>query len=121
LQWFARVLLLPEGNERRFQPVPDRAEPVDARVAGGTKGNEQTPAVDAGTAVMDSQLIGIPTALAAAAVALQNFFPMPGKAAAGVCLPPIAGPAQSGTKEAGLAARTEKPGLPTAQRSVARR
>ena len=114
------MLLLPEGNERRLDPMAQRAEPVDAGMAGGAQSNQEARLMDAGSAVMDRQFMGRPTAAAAAAVALQNLGAVAGEAAAGMVFLPVTAGAQSATKEAGLPAGAEKPGLPTAQRSVAR-
>jgi hypothetical protein len=42
LQWNIAVLFPPKGNERGLQPAPERSEPMHARMAGGTKSNEQS-------------------------------------------------------------------------------
>ena len=114
------MLFFPEGNERRLNPMAQRAEPVDAGMAGGAQGDQPAAVMDAFLTMMNREFIGRPTAAAAAAVALQNLVAAPGEAAAGMPILPVAAGAQSATKEACLAAGTEKPGLPTAQRNVAR-
>ena len=85
------MLLFPQGNERRLDPMAQRAEPVDAGMAGGAQSNQVARLMDPGSAVMDRQFIGRPTGAAAAAVALQNLVAVAGKAAARARLPPITG------------------------------
>lgn len=48
------VLFLPEQNERRFQPRPQRGQPVCARVAGGAKGYQEPGVVHTRSAVMNA-------------------------------------------------------------------
>ena len=62
-----------------------------------------------------------PTGAAAAAVAVEHGLTLAGKAAAGVRFAPVTAGAQSAAKQPEAAAGAEKPGLPTAQRRVARR
>ena len=114
------MLLFPEGNERRLDPMAQRAEAVDAGMASGAQSNQKARLMDPGSAVVHRQRPFRPTAAAAAAVALQNLGAAPGKAAAGMVFLPVAAGAESATEEACLPARAEKPGLPTAQRSDAR-
>jgi hypothetical protein len=64
------MLLFPEGHERRLDPMAQRAEAVDAGMAGGAQGDQPAAVMDAFLTVMDRQLIGRPTTAAAAAVAL---------------------------------------------------
>ena len=105
------MLLLPQGNERRFEPVPQRLQPVDARMTGGAKRQQKTRVMDPGAAVMDGEFLLCPTPPAAAAVAVENRIAVAGEAPPGVRFPPIAVGAQTGSTEAGLPARTEEPGL----------
>jgi hypothetical protein len=116
----AGMLLFPEGNERRLDPMAQRAEAVDAGMAGGAQSNQEARLMDPGSAVMDRQFMGRPTAAAAAAVALQNLGAAPGEAAAGMPILPVAAGAQSAAKQPEAAAGAEKPGLPTAQGRDAR-
>ena len=88
-----------------------RLQPVDARVASGAKSNEEAAVMNAGTAIVDGKFPIRPTALAAAAIPVQHTFALAGKAAAGMGVPPIASPAEAGTKELEAPARAEKPGL----------
>jgi len=91
--------------------VVKRLQPVDARVASGAKSNEEAAVMNAGTAMVDGKFPIRPTALAAAAIPVQHTFALAGKAAAGMGVPPIASPAEAGTKELKAPARAEKPGL----------
>ena len=109
------MLLFPESNERRLDPMAQRAEPVDAGVAGGAQSNQVARLMDPGSAMMDRQFMGRPTAAAAAAVALQNLVAVTGKAAAGMSFLPVTPGTQARAKEPEAPARAEKPGLPTAQ------
>jgi hypothetical protein len=64
-----RVLLAPERDERRLDPVPDRLQPMNASVAGRTEGDQKPGVVDSGPAVMDGEFLLGPAAAATAAVA----------------------------------------------------
>jgi hypothetical protein len=46
-------LFPPEGNERGFQPAPERSEPMHAGMAGGTERNEQARLMNATTTMMN--------------------------------------------------------------------
>ena len=48
LHGFARVLLPPKRDQRRLDPMVKGLEPVDAGVASGTEGDQETALVDAG-------------------------------------------------------------------------
>ena len=74
------MLLFPEGNERRLDPMAQRAEAVDAGMASGAQSNQEARLMDPGSAVMDRQFMGRPTAAAGAAVALQNLVAVASKA-----------------------------------------
>jgi hypothetical protein len=115
------MLLLPEGNQRRLDPMAQSLQPVDAGVAGGTESNQPAAVMEAGPTVMHAELPLRPTAAAAAAVALENRVAMAGEAKPRVRPASIAAPAQTGSPEEGVATRTEKPGLPTPQGSIAGR
>ncbi len=78
------MLLVPERDERRFEPAAHRAQPVDAGMAGGTQGNQEARVMDARTAVVDGEFTIRPTGAAAASVALQNLLAVAGEAAAGM-------------------------------------
>ena len=114
------MLLFPEGNERRLDPMAQRAEPVDAGMAGGAQGDQEARLMDPGPAVMDRQFTVGPTAAAAAAVALQNLVAVAGEAAAGMPFLPVTARAQSATKEAVPPRRGRKAG-PAHARSEALR
>ena len=86
-------------------------EPVDAGVASGTEGDQETALVDARTTMMNGEFTLSPTGATAAAVAVEDGLPLAGKAAAGMGTPPVTRRAQAGVKEAGLPAGAEKPGL----------
>ncbi len=112
------MLLVPDRDQGRFDPVVKRLKPVDARVAGGAKGQQKAGVMEARSAVVDGQLPIRPTALTTTAVAIQHTFPVAGKAAAGVGVPPVTSRAQSGTKQLEAAAGAEEPGLPTRARAA---
>ena len=78
------MLLPPEGNERRFDPVAQDAEAVDAGVAGGAEGNQEPGLMDSGSAVVDGEVLVRATGLAAAAVAGEHRLAVVGEAAAGM-------------------------------------
>jgi hypothetical protein len=85
---------------------------MDAGMTGGAQGNQPARVLVAGPAVVDGQIPLRPTAAAAAAVARENRVAVAGEAPAGMRLALVAAPAQSGRPEPGVAAGTEKPGLP---------
>lgn len=72
------MLLAPEFDQRRGEPPPNRQEPVDAGVAGGTQRDQPGRIVDTGTPVMNMQAAGRP-ADTASPIALENAFPIAGK------------------------------------------
>ena len=109
------MLFLPERNERRFEPMPQRAQSVDAGMAGGAHGDQPAAVMDSGMTVVHREFTGRPTAAATAMITIQDFLAVAGEAAARVGLPPIARTTQPGTKEPEAPAGAEKPGLPTAQ------
>jgi hypothetical protein len=47
------MLFPPKGNQRGFDPISDCPEAVEAGVAGGAKGDQETGFVVAGTAMVD--------------------------------------------------------------------
>ena len=112
---------MPKRNQRRLDPVPDGAEPVNPGVAGGAEGNQKARVMNARPAMVNRQLPLRPTGAATAAVALENGVAMSGEAEAGVGLSRIARSAQSGTQEACLPAGAEKPGLPIPPQRIAGR
>ena len=117
----AGMLLFPEGNERRLDPMAQRAEPVDAGMAGGAQSNQEARLMDPGSAVMDRQFTGQTHSRGSGGRrAPKPRSRCPAKRRREWLFLPVAAGAQSATKEACLPAGAEKPGLPTAQRSDAR-
>ena len=60
------MLLLPKGNERRLDPMAQRAEPVDEGMAGGAQGDQPAAVMDSGMTMVNRQQTFQPTAAAAA-------------------------------------------------------
>ena len=54
------MLLFPEGNERRLDRMAQRAEAVDAGMAGGAQSNQEARLMDPGSAVMHRQFMADP-------------------------------------------------------------
>jgi hypothetical protein len=89
------VLLVPDGDERGFKPAAHGAKAMDASVASGTKGDQQSALMDPRTSMMDGQFTVRPTPLTAAAVADEHGFALAGKAKAGMRLAEITGATES--------------------------
>ena len=64
----AGVLFLPQRNERRLDPMPQRLRAMEAGVAGGAESNQKAWVMDAGPAMMDGEFPVRPTAPAPATI-----------------------------------------------------
>ncbi len=109
------MLFLPKRNERGLDPMAQRGQPVDAGVAGGTKGDEKARSMDSRAAMVNGEGTLGPTALAAPAIAGENLVTVTAKAAAGMRLARIAADTPSHGVQLGGATGAEKPGLPKRQ------
>ncbi len=106
------MLFLPKWNQRRLDPMAQRGQPVDAGVAGGAEGNQQTRTMDSRAAMVNREGTLRPTALAAPAIAGEDLVTVTAKAAAGMRLARIAADTPSHGVQLDGATGTEKPGLP---------
>ena len=112
---------MPHRDQRGLEPAAHGAEPVDAGMASGAKGNQESALMDPGTAMMDGELTLRPAPLTPSVVAVENRLAAAGKAPAGMRLSRIAMPAQAGAKQLAAAAGAEKPGLPALPQRMAGR
>ena len=115
------MLFLPKRNESGLDPMAQRGKPVDAGVAGGAKGNQQTRPMDSRAAMVNGEGTLGPAALAAPAIAGEDLLAVTGEAAAGMRLARIAADTQSKGVQLGGATKAEKPGLPARQGAGGRR
>lgn len=64
------MLLLPQRDKGRLDPVPDGGQAVDTCMAGSAKGDQKAALMDTWTAMMNRELTVRPTRPTAVAIAI---------------------------------------------------
>ena len=75
------MLLAPQRDERRLEPISEGTQPVDLGVAAGAQGDQKARLMDSRPTVVDGELASRPAATASAVVTLQNLVAVAGEAA----------------------------------------
>jgi hypothetical protein len=112
------MLLAPQLEQRCRQPAPMAEKLVDKGVASRTEGDQPAMPMAAGPAMVDHTLVGSTAALAAVAVAEQDFIAVAGEVAEGAPVPAITGSAQPRDLRRTATGLAEKRSLAKGEKSI---